>query len=215
VRPALALALAAVLAGCSSPDAAPPAGPPAAWVTPDAVVLVDGVFTWHDTGLPGPPNVMETFDLASQAVAHPCVWEGTGSPEPYFNNLRLPTAQSPYPAWSGNLSVTLDWTDADWVGTRLRIAYQGPATEEWQESEPIGRGTAAAIPVRHTPTGNATGEDAGPGWSVWVCLPTDSGTLESPFLGDVAARVAFRPDPMPAALLEPAGRESGRTGRSA
>ncbi|HJQ93791.1 MAG TPA: hypothetical protein VJ874_05855, partial [Candidatus Thermoplasmatota archaeon] len=199
VQAAVAAFVLLAFAGCSSPGpSAATAGPPR-WITLDPVVLAEGAFEWHETGT---GNALEYYELASQAVAHPCVWENpNGSEEVYFNNLRLPTgrASQGLGAWPGNLSLALDWTDQDWVGTALRIAYQAHGVEGWQETAPIERGTTLTVPIR-VAAGNASadGEETEPaqGWSVWVCLPTDTGDPESPFMGSVQARVAFAPDPV-------------------
>jgi hypothetical protein len=203
------------LAGCAGPS------PPEAvleveprWVVLDPVVLVDGSFQWHETST-SMANALEYYDLASQAIAHPCVWEGSGGREPYFNNRQLPISGAGLGAWSGNVSFTLDWTETDWIGSALRIAYRAPGVDGWQETPPIERGSSLVEAIRVEPR-NATAddEDAASGWSIWVCLPTDSGQPEQPFMGSFTAKAVFTPDPVLESDLGPAGNETGRKGRT-
>src|SRR5688500_11600363 len=94
MRVLLAAALLLSLAGCTSPaDPPAPAAEPETWVALPPAVLAEGAFRWHETGT-GVATALEYYDLASQAVAHPCVWEGSGREEVYFNNLRLPTGRA-------------------------------------------------------------------------------------------------------------------------
>jgi hypothetical protein len=209
------------LAGCASPEPMASVAEPPRWVTPDPVALVEGTFRWHETGT-GLNTALEYYDLASQAVAHPCVWEGGGGEEVYFNNLRLPVGRESQRlgAWSGNLSITLDWTESDWVGTALRVAYQAPGLSGWHETGAIERGSTLVLPIRPS-EGNQAEEDedapadadAAEGWSLWLCFARDTGEPESPFLGSVQAKLVFAPDPILESEVPPAADEAGRTGR--
>jgi hypothetical protein len=213
------------LAGCSSPEPLVAVAEAPRWVTLEPFTLAEGSFRWHETGTSA-ASALEYYDLASQAVAHPCVWEGGGGEEVYFNNLRLPTgrASQGLGPWSGNLSVGLDWTDEDWIGTALRVAYQAPGLEGWHETQPIERGSTLLVPIRvpaddrAAEDGNWTSEDGeepdgAADWSVWVCLPTDSGEPESPFLGSVQAKVVFAPDPILETGAPAVPDDEGRTAR--
>jgi hypothetical protein len=213
-----ALAAALLLPGCASdaePEPAPVAGP--VWVTVDPVVLAEGSYKWHETGTGG-ANAMEYYDLASQAVAHPCVWDGGGGGEEvYFNNLQLPTARASegLGPWSGNLTITLDWTDQDWVGTALRVAYQAPGLDGWRQTMPIERGSTLVESIHVQP---AEDEEEGydvTEWSVWVCLGEDTGSgVPEPFVGSVQAQVVFAPDPILQGPVEaPPAEDEGRTAR--
>lgn len=204
-----------VSSGCSSPPAAVVTPVEPEWVTPAQVVLVDGTYVWHDTS--GPAGALDYYALASQAISHPCVWDSGSSREPYFNNLRLPSGPSPLPPWPGNLTVTLDWTSQDWIGSQLRLAYRGPGVESWQEEGPLSRAESHTIRVRVT-SANETGEEgqesAEPAnWTFWACLPTDTLEPEQPFMGSLTVKVSFAADPMPASMLAPAKAADGRTAR--
>jgi hypothetical protein len=214
-RLALLALVGPILAGCASPDegpAAPAVAEPMLVAVPPRV-LVDGTFQWHETS---GSNAMEYYDLASQAVAHPCVWDGGGSgEEPYFNNRELPVEDAGLGAWSGNVSFTLSWTDADWTGTALRVAYQAPGLRGWEETRAIERGGSLVEAIR-VPARNATAgerDDAATGWQVWVCLPTESLEPAQPFVGSVTAQVVFTPDPVPDSELGPDEAAEGRTAR--
>lgn len=211
------LATLAVLAGCASPPEDLPTIAEPKWITPDPVALAEGSFRWHETGT-GAANPLSYYDLASQAIAHPCVWDGGGGGEEvYFNNLHLPTgraSQAPG-AWSGNLSLSLDWTDQDWLGTALRVAYQAPGTAGWFETPPIERGSTLTVPIRLAPENNDTDDSAiSSDWSVWVCLPEDSSTgPQQPFVGSVQVKVVFTPDPVLESMQVEDADSSGRTAR--
>jgi hypothetical protein len=220
-----AAALLLGLAGCAEPEAPAPLPAAERWVTPDPAVLAEGSFRWHETGT-GVANALEYYDLASQAVAHPCVWDSGSGEEVYFNNLELPTGPGSRALgpWSGNLTVTLDWTDQDWIGTALRVAYQAPGLEGWHETAPIERGSTLTVPVR-VPAANGTGmqgeagaeaeeADGASDWSVWVCLGDDSLTgPPEPFVGSVQARLVFQPDPIREPVATEAAGPEGRTAR--
>lgn len=218
MRAWLAAILVLALAGCASPEPAAAAAEPPRWVTPDLAVLAEGTFRWHETGS-GLATALEYYDLASQAIAHPCVWGGNGGEEVYFNNLKLPTgrASQGLGEWSGNLSVGLDWTDEDWLGRALRIAYQAPGLHGWHETPPIERGSTLTVPIR-VQAGNGTGDgddgEAAASWSVWVCFPEDSGLApQQPFMGSLQAKVVFQPDPVLESELAPVEETPGRTAR--
>jgi hypothetical protein len=220
VRVLVAVAVVTVLAGCAVPEEHVLEAAPPRWVTPEPAVLAEGSYVWHDTSSGGPANALSYYDLASQAVAHPCVWDGGGGGEEvYFNNLHLPTgmASQGLGDWSGNLSVSLDWTDQDWIGTTLRIAYQAPGLEGWRETEPIERGSELVVPIRVVPaniTGEGDAEPASSDWAVWVCLGDDTtGGPPEPFMGSVQAKVVFAPDPILEAGIPQAPGDEGRTAR--
>lgn len=218
MRPVVLAALAFVVSGCAAAPEAPAAPiKEDHWVTLDPVVLVEGSFRWHETGT-STTNVLAFYNLASQAVAHPCIWEGSGGGEEvYFNNLRLPTGRSSQGLgpWSGNLSVTFDWTDEDWIGTALRAAYQAPGLDGLRETQPIDRGATLTVPIRVPASDEADDEAGGAGgWAVWVCLPEYGAEPEAPFAGSVQAKVVFAPDPVLASMLVEDADPEGRTART-
>jgi hypothetical protein len=193
VRVLVAVAVVTVLAGCAVPEEHVLEAAPPRWVTPEPAVLAEGSYVWHDTSSGGPANALSYYDLASQAVAHPCVWDGGGGGEEvYFNNL-------------------------DWIGTTLRIAYQAPGLEGWRETEPIERGSELVVPIRVVPaniTGEGDAEPASSDWAVWVCLGDDTtGGPPEPFMGSVQAKVVFAPDPILEAGIPQAPGDEGRTAR--
>lgn len=207
----MALAALLLLSGCSTPTDPPVAvADEPRFVVVDPIVLAEGDFPWHDTTDP-----LGYYNLASQAVAHPCVWDGGGSGEEvYFNNLKLPTGRAAQGLgeWSGNLSVTLDWSDEDWLGTALRIAYTAPGLSGLREEGPVERGSTLVVPIRMRQS-NSTDDDASTSWGLWVCLPTNTLEPEQPFVGSVQAKAVFAPDPVPASDL--AGDEDADEGRMA
>jgi hypothetical protein len=203
---AAAVVAALVLSGCSSdPDPTVLAQAEPTWITPDPAVLAEGTFPWHktDASLDG---ALEYYALASQTVAHPCVWESDTGEEVYFNNLKLPTGRAGQGLgpWSGNLTLMLDWTDQDWVGTALRAAYMAPGVEGWQETPAIGRGETLTVPVKARSSNETADDDVATNWSLWLCFAADSVEPQQPFVGSVQAKVVFAPDPVPASELDAA-----------
>lgn len=181
----------------------------------DPVVLVEGEYQWHETA-GGATAYAEYYSLASQAVAHPCIYEGGGG-EVYFNNRKLPVsgASLALGPWSGNLTISLDWTDDDWRGTELRLAYQAPGLEGLRETPAIGRGTTLTLPIQVDPANATAAADPGSGWSLWLCLPEDtSGGPQQPFMGSAQVTAVYAPDPVPEESVVPQDEPEGRTART-
>ncbi|MEA3165871.1 MAG: hypothetical protein QOJ26_737 [Thermoplasmata archaeon] len=201
-----------LLAGCAAPEKPPAEAESPAWIVLDPVVFIDESVQWHGVG---GSNAFEYYDLASQAVAHPCLWDGSGGTEPYFNNRQLPLSSAGLGPLSGNVTFTLDWTMQDWTGSALRIAYRAPGLKGWEQTGPIERGTDHIEPIALA-SRNATADadaEVVSDWSVWVCLPTDTLEPEQPFVGSFHAKVVFVPDPVLESDLAPAEPGDERTAR--
>lgn len=180
--PALLLALAAALGGClgASPDAdhalsgdGTAGGAPAL----DAPVeLVAATLAWHEG------SVIEPYHVATQPVAHPCVYEGDdGEAEPYFNNLHVSgrTPVGAMPPGTRALEVALDWTDADYLGDTLVLAYR--EGDAWRTTDPLPKGTSV-VDVRDVK--RTTRAD------LWLCVAgDDEGFRPRLFAGDVSIAV--------------------------
>jgi hypothetical protein len=207
------VALLVMLAGCASPapsdDLVVPPGEPPAF---EPVALVSGVVSWHwDEGTSFPAIFSAVYDPATQPIVHPCLF----NEEPYFNNLplSLKLAMQLVPVAADAVEVFLDWTDLDFRGSQLAIAYRID-DGAWQESPYIPRGGAILLEVPRAPA-NATGANetaiesasnstrptTAPGrpvaeeeppsetqrWDVWVCLSrSEDSFVDSP---------AYSPEP--------------------
>lgn len=197
---ALALVL-GCLAGCTTQ--APPATLSAAEATPleppQPIELANGTYQWHELK-PGPYAALTAYEIASQTTANPCLFDG----KPYFNNRKVPTAAPDAEPQNGTLDVHLDWTDTDFTGKTLVVAYRAPGVDDYQESDRIPRGDHAALPV-HVAPGSEDG-----GWELWLCInddssiPSDPGWQNGPVLGAIHVEATFFPDAVATVAPHPA-----------
>ena len=138
VRILLAAAAALLLAGCASDPSPSTSGTPEPQlVQPEPVVLAEGTYVWHpeQAGLFAP---LTYYNLASQTVANPCLYEG----RPYFNNFDVPTGRGGmgHLPLNGTLSLTLDTTakgeDVTVVATG-RLVHEALAAAEQAEEQGV------------------------------------------------------------------------------
>jgi hypothetical protein len=219
MRFAVLVATGLLLAGCSSPPDAETTAPEevaaavegeqeangmASAESAGPVLLVDGTYTWHE---PRPvPYVIQTpFNLATQTVSNPCLSQD-GSP--FFNNLRLPVRAETAPS-DGALTITLDWTDVDFLGKTLVLAYKSPGDAAFTVTDRIPRATETVLPVVAAATPAEDGEGITP-WDLWLCLNgrddgvATPGWQNGPFTGAVRVQATFSPAATGAVPTQPA-----------
>lgn len=196
---ALAVALLA-LAGCSAPAAPGPVATPASQASPAVTAtLVDGTFAWHETAVS--ENAVVT--RAVQPVAHSCVFQG----KPYLTNRDLPVERGLENVTPpGTLGIDLDWTDLDYVGTTLVVAFRPAGSDNYSVSPPVTRGDHldVAVPPPANASANATAAGADQlvtGWAVSLCLVEGNGNVTTPgwtpaeVTGSIKAKLTFTPSP--------------------
>lgn len=190
------LSVAGCLASDDSDDAEGSHGPPPhlvdpAWANTTHVPFLSGTYVWHDPA----SDPVDAYDAAAQNVAQPCLFQGEDDdrPEPYFTNLQLtPDGPPEQPVLPGttHLEATLSWSDEDWQGDTLYLAWIGGDAEQYRVGGPIPNGEATLVPIKNT-TWNQNGST---NWDIWVCLTGQgSATPEhQTFLGelDVELRLA-------------------------
>lgn len=206
MRPPALAALALLLAGCLAPPDAPVQDTPEVeWWTPPLLVVADGTYQYHEVGSGASvPAVLELYDLASQAVAHPCHWDGGA----YFNNRQVPTPTGDQPVRNGTLRLSFDWSDEDYPFPTLLAGYRAPGMRALAESPRIARGET--IEVRIEPGRDGDSRD----WALYACInseddgPASPDWQPGPFLGSFTVHAEFQPDPEP--KQPPAPVEDGR-----
>ena len=173
------LLLAAALGGClDAPTPAAPLDADGTLPTLDAPVdLASATLTWHAG------DVLEPYHIATQPIANPCLYGEGRQREPYFNNLPVSdrTPVQSLPAGTRAIEVTLDWTDADYLGDALVLAYREDGA--WRTSPYLPKGTSIVDVQDVTQRTHL---------EVWLCVwgdePTGSADNLEPrfFAGDVA-----------------------------
>lgn len=197
MRLPLLLGAALMLAGCQAPAPAGTQGTgdvPVEWWTPPLLVLADGTYQYHELSPGGGvPGVLEVYDFASQAVAHPCHWDGGA----YFNNRQIPTPTGAQPVRNGTLRVSFDWTDQDYPFPTLLAGYRAPGMGALAESPRVARGET--VEVRIEPGRDGDSRD----WALYACInseddnPGGAAWQPGPFLGSFTVHAEFQPDPEP------------------
>lgn len=162
----------------------------ALWDGRRTLTLVNRSEPWHDNG-----TARDVYGIATQTYLAECYDEDSGRVYPYPNHrIRLDEDSGLILPGTDRMQVTLDWSDTDYRGDSLVLAYRAPGRAGFKESPYIAKGESFSLDVSagmwDDPERNRTA------WRVWLCtaraddwVPTSEDYRPWPFVGEVSIRM--------------------------
>jgi hypothetical protein len=148
------------------------------WADRREVPVIDKSFDWHepyDRAGPEAQTFSRVYDQVTQTEVNPCIFQG----KPYFNNRFIWFDDGAQLVWAGTskIVVKLDWTQSDYSGDSLAIAWKTPVSNDWQMIDPmIKKGAEATIEVASNESDSS--HQAFTLWQFVLCINNStSGTI--------------------------------------